>query len=229
MKYLRITVAVLLLAAGICVMLWPRIQGNRIEKEEREAVQAFRAIPKRGEDEPYAELYEAMSEYNNKIYLQHQCDLKDPWSCEQEMFDLVAYGVEDGAVGVLDVPSCGIQMPIYLGASSEHLLKGACVISNTSMPIGGANTNCVIAGHRSMYSAAMFRHLDMIQTGDPVIVTNLWGVLQYKVIEVKIIDPNDVSEILIRRDRDLLTLMTCHPYASGGKQRLIIICERTMD
>ena len=26
--------------------------------------------------------------------------------------------------------------------------------------------------------------------------------------------------------RELLTLLTCHPYASGGKQRYLVICER---
>jgi sortase A len=117
-------------------------------------------------------------------------------------------------------------MPIYLGASNENLLKGACVISNTSMPIGGENTNCVLAGHRSMYSATMFRHLDMVQVGDSVLITNLWERLVYTVVQIRIIEPSDVGEILIQEGRDLLTLITCHPYGGGGRQRLMVLCER---
>lgn len=232
MKVIRTVCAVLLLLAGVCILLWPKIQGMRIERSEREAVQIFREISKREDPEaepnerPYASLYDDMVLYNKTIYTQHQIELKDPWSCEQEVFDLSAYGLEDGIVGILDIPSCAIQMPIYIGASNEHLLMGACVISNTSMPIGGENTNCVIAGHRSMYSATMFRHLDMIQPGDSVLVTNLWERLEYSVSEIRVINPSDVREILIQDGHDMLTLITCHPYGSGGRQRLVVYCER---
>ena len=57
-------------------------------------------------------------------------------------------------------------------------------------------------------------------------VTNLWEELTYRVSEIKIIYPNEVEEILIQSGRELLTLLTCHPYASGGKQRYLVICER---
>jgi len=235
MKRIRYIIAILLFLAGVCILLWPKIQGTRIERSEREAVQSFWEISQGDEpwndmDEvPFADLYRDMVLYNQTIYAQHQIDLKDPWSCEQELFDLTAYGLEDGIVGVLDIPSCAIQMPIYIGASDEHLLMGACVISNTSMPIGGMNTNCVIAGHRSMYSATMFRHLDMIQRGDPVYVTNLWNRLEYSVSDIRVIEPSDVGEILIQDGHDMLTLITCHPYGGGGRQRLVVYCERSVD
>ena len=37
---------------------------------------------------------------------------------------------------------------------------------------------------------------------------------------------NDIDAIKIQPGRDLITLLTCHPYASGGKQRFLVICER---
>lgn len=57
-------------------------------------------------------------------------------------------------------------------------------------------------------------------------VTNLWGTLHYSVVETKIIQPNDIDAIKIQPGRDLITLLTCHPYASGGRQRFLVICER---
>lgn len=45
-------------------------------------------------------------------------------------------------------------------------------------------------------------------------------------VETKIIQPNDIDAIKIQPGRDLITLLTCHPYASGGKQRFLVICER---
>ncbi len=229
MKRLRIVCAALLLLAGAAVLFWPGLQGSRIEKAEREAVREFRALPKTAEKEErtFAALYEEMTAYNRRIFEERQRELKDPWSCEQSAFDLAAYGPDSDVIAVLDVPSCGIRMPVYLGASRENLLRGACVVGGTSMPVGGENTNCVIAGHRSMYSAAMFRHLDMARPGDIVQITNLWEKLEYTVRESRIISPGDVEEILIREGRDLVTLMTCHPYAGGSGRRLLVICERT--
>ena len=57
-------------------------------------------------------------------------------------------------------------------------------------------------------------------------ITNYWETLHYTVAEIKIIRPNEISQVLIQPTRDLLTIFTCHPYASGGKYRYLLICER---
>ena len=77
--------------------------------------------------------------------------------------------------------------------------------------------------------ASYFRYIDKLQPGDLVTVRNLWDTLNYRVSGIKIIDPHDVEEILIQDGRELLTLITCHPYASGGKQRYVVYCERVPD
>lgn len=94
------------------------------------------------------------------------------------------------------------------------------------IPIGGKNTNCIIAGHRGWGGASYFRYVDKLQPGDEVIITNLWETLQYRVAEIQIIQPNEVEQILIKPGQELVTLLTCHPYASGGRQRYLVICER---
>ena len=121
-----------------------------------------------------------------------------------------------------------LTMPVYLGASDDHLAAGAAVLGNTSAPIGGDNTNCVIAGHRGWKGADYFRHIDRLQVGDTVTLTNLWETLTYTVADIRIIQPHEVEKIKIQPNRDLLTLITCHPYASGGKQRYVVYCEREM-
>ena len=50
--------------------------------------------------------------------------------------------------------------------------------------------------------------------------------MTYVVTETKIIMPNEVDQILIQEGRDMITLLTCHPYASGGKQRYLVFCDR---
>lgn len=61
-----------------------------------------------------------------------------------------------------------------------------------------------------------------------VTLTNLWETLTYIVADIQIMQPHEVEKIKIQPNRDLLTLITCHPYASGGKQRYVVYCEREM-
>jgi sortase A len=63
--------------------------------------------------------------------------------------------------------------------------KGAAHLSQTSLPIGGENTNCVIAAHRGFWKAAMFRDIEKLQIGDRITVTNPWATLIYEVTETK--------------------------------------------
>lgn len=170
-----------------------------------------------------------MWEYNRTIYAERQKGLSDPWAYENTSFDLTAYGLETDVFGVLAIPALELEMPLYLGASYDHMAAGAAHLSQTSLPIGGDNTNCVIAGHRGWSGAPYFLHLDRLAEGDTVILTNLWETLEYTVSEIKIIEPNAVDEILIRDGRELLTLMTCHPPNSGGRFRYLVICERAKE
>ena len=179
---------------------------------------------------PRAELYSAMQAYNEKIYSEGQSGLCDPWSYTVPAIDLSVYGLaSDEAIGVLQIPSIDVSLPIYSGASTDHLNKGAALLSQTSFPVGGENTNAVIGAHRGWNAMDYLRDVEDVQLGDEVIVTNFWGKLHYTVAEIKIIEPDDIDQILIQQGRALLTVFTCHPYASGGRYRYLLICERVTE
>ena len=225
MRKTALLLAALLAVAGICVMLWPAFTGHRLQADTDEAVQNF--LEERKPEQQYPELLAALQEYNRQLYTEKQCNLVDLEACEEPAADLTTYGVADEIIGVLEIPAMELIMPIYLGASDAHLAAGAAVLGNTSAPIGGNSTNCVIAGHRGWRGADYFRYIDRLQMGDTVTLTNLWGTLTYTVADIQIIQPHEVDKIKIQPDRDLLTLLTCHPYASGGRQRYVVCCERT--
>ena len=178
-------------------------------------------------DMPFPELRMAMEAHNLYLYESGQASLSDPWSYQQQVFDLSQYGLEGEAVAVLRIDRLELELPVFLGATMDHMGRGAAQLSQTSMPIGGVNTNCVIAGHCGWTGAAFFRYLSTLQVGDEIVLTNLWEELHYTVADIKIINPTDVDKILIQEGRDLLTLLTCHPYGTGGRYRLVVYCERT--
>lgn len=225
MRKKSLVLAVLLAVAGVCVMLWPTFTGSRLESHAEEAAQTF--LEERKSEQRYPELLTALQAYNQRIYNEKQSGLVDLEACEEPAADLNAYGIEDEIIGVLEIPTMELTMPVYLGASDDHLAAGAAVLGNTSVPIGGANTNCVIAGHRGWKGADYFRHIDRLEAGDTVKLTNLWETLTYTVADIQIIQPHEANKIKIQQGRDLLTLLTCHPYASGGRQRYVVYCERT--
>lgn len=224
MRKTSLVMAALLAVAGICIMLWPVFTGHRLQADTDEAVQNF--LEERKPEQQYPELLAVLREYNQRIYAEKQSGLVDLEACEAPASDLTAYGIADEIIGVLEIPAMELTMPVYLGASDAHLAAGAAVLGNTSAPIGGVNTNCVIAGHRGWRGADYFRHIDRLQVGDTVKLTNLWEILTYTVTDIEIIQPHEVEKIKIQQGCDLLTLLTCHPYASGGRQRYVVYCEK---
>ena len=177
----------------------------------------------------YQQLWEDMSAYNSVIYDKGQSGLTDKTAYEVPSFILADYGLDSEIFGVISIPSLDIEMPIYLGASYQHMADGAAHLTQTSLPIGGSNTNCVIAGHRGWRGASYFLTITDLKLGDEVFVTNLWETLQYRVVEIQIIDPKDIDAILIQEGRELLTLLTCYRVASGEKLRYLVFCERIFE
>lgn len=224
MRKTSLLLAALLAVAGIFVMLWPVLTGHRLQADTDATVQSF--LEERKPEQQYPELLAALQEYNRQLYAEKQCNLTDLEACEEPAADLTTYGIEDEIIGVLEIPAMELTMPVYLGASDAHLAAGAAVLGNTSAPIGGDNTNCVIAGHRGWRGADYFRHIDKLAVGDTVRLTNLWETLTYTVADIQIIQPHQIERIKIQSNRDLLTLLTCHPYASGGRERYVVYCEK---
>lgn len=244
---LALCLSVFLFIAGLSILSYPYITGfltdSSMTQDARdflsqlhptEPFQNTTETQEIGEDpfiettpaREYAELWDAMQQYNQDIYEQGQSGLNSSLAYEVPSFCLTEYGLDSEVFGVISIPAIDVELPLYLGATEPHLADGAAHLSQTSLPIGGSNTNSVIAGHRGYSGAAYFRYVNELQPGDQVIITNPWDTLIYTVSEIQIISPNDVDAIHIQNDRDLLTLLTCHPYASGGKQRYLVICER---
>ena len=61
------------------------------------------------------------------------------------------------------------------------------------------------------------------------ILKNSWEELVYEVEKIDIVTPNDVDAVKIRPGKDMVTLLTCHPYGSNGKYRYLVYCSRVKD
>lgn len=50
--------------------------------------------------------------------------------------------------------------------------------------------------------------------------------MKYRVQKIQIIDPYDTDKIKIQKGKDMITLLTCHPYRGHGKYRYLVYCVR---
>lgn len=170
-------------------------------------------------------LFQEIVDYNQSIYQDGQSGFSDPWGYEQSPIDLT--GFENGIFGYIEIPSLGQTFELYIGATAENMSKGVAIMGQTSLPVGGENTNCVIAGHRGYNrNKTFFKQIEEIQDGDMIYIRNPWEKLTYKVESVDVIEPDDLDAVRIQEGRDMVTLLTCHPYASHGRYRYLVYCTR---
>ena len=231
--------ACLAILLGVGLMLQPTVSRYLTEQKSTKTVQKFvqaaeaaaPAAPETSAAEParaYPELYDAFLAYNQQLFAQGQSGLKDPFAYETPAFDLTGYGLPDDVIAALWIPRLDLELPVYLGANAANMARGGALLGQTSMPLGGASTNTVIAAHRGYYGAEMLRNVQQIQIGDKITLTTPWDTLVYRVCELKIIQPDDINAVLIQPGRDLLTLTTCHPYTQNT-QRYLVIAEHDPD
>ena len=212
---------IILIGIGTFVFLSPVFSAYKQQKNADQEIEAFekeKKIPK--EKDP---LYKEAQLYNQKIYKEGQKNLKDVWSYRTSPIEL-----KDGKsnFGYIRIKKMNVKLQLYLGATLENMRSGAAIMGETSLPLGTKNSNCVIAAHRGYEGIPYFREIEKLKVGDRVIVKNPWEKLTYRVEEIKIIQPDDSDQIKIRKGKDMVTLLTCHPYRSHGKYRYVVYCIR---
>ena len=234
---LLFTLAVLLVLASVFVFLWPTLKTARYWHKNDRTIERFTETinwlhePDEAEEKetaesvPFAELREACERYNAELYSSGQKDLTEETQLYPP-FDLSEYGWDVETFAVLSIPDAGIETAVYLGACGENLNRGAAVLGQTSLPLGGENTNCVIAGHRTWNGVIFFHPLRELKEGATVKITNPWETLTYQVCDVTTISPTNIEAIRIREGKDLLTLFTC---TYPNTHRVLVVCERAED
>jgi len=229
----------LIFLVGFGLVLYPYGNGAYTYLRQQQDAQSF--LTQLGNDDDAGEavetlptetaeidpLLEAARAYNNSLAANGQAMTSSSAFTEAPL-NLADYGYDD-IFAVLRIPAIDLEMPVYLGASYVNLAKGACVMGQTSLPIGGESTNCVIAGHRGWKGATMFKQVPSLKIGDRVTITNPWETLTYEVTEKQTISSSDCEKIRIRSGKDLITLFTCDYTASGVKLRSLVICSRAAE
>ncbi len=129
-------------------------------------------------------------------------------------------------IGAIYIPKINVSLPLFDTTNDQLLEKGATVLQGSSFPIGGKDTHSVITAHSGVGKKKLFTDLKKLAKEDIFYLEVLGKKLAYKVIEKVVVRPTNVEKLTIKKNQDLVTLVTCTPYAVNT-HRLLVTAKRT--
>ncbi len=126
-----------------------------------------------------------------------------------------------GSMGYISIEKLHVQLPIYHGTDESVLQTSIGHLDWTSLPVGGESTHSVLSGHRGLPRAKLFSDLDKLTEGDVFTLNILNETLSYQVDQIRVVEPQDVTDLQIVPGKDYCTLFTCTPYGINTHRLLV--------
>lgn len=112
--------------------------------------------------------------------------------------------------GAIAVPSVGINLPIFAGVNSIHLMTGAAEQLPEATVHNGGPGNYILASHNMIYDHNLFEPVTRIQNGAQIYTTDGKNLYQYQVFRIKIAYHTDARLLNIdTKGAHWITLYTC--------------------
>lgn len=196
---------------GLAIMTYPIISNWYYRIESNNQVADYKEARDLLSDEEIQRRLRLAKIYNDNL---GNVTPKDPYSEEEKHKAIENYAQMlelRTKIGVINIPSIDVELPIYAGTNEEILQKGAGHLEGTSLPIGGESTHTVITAHSGLPTARLFTDLQKVKMGEKFYIENIAGTLAYQVDHIDVIDPSDFSQLLVVPGKDYATLLTCTP------------------
>jgi sortase A len=126
------------------------------------------------------------------------------------------------AIGRIIIPQIALSAPIAEGVAMETLRYAVGHIQGTAAL--GSQGNTALAGHRSYTYGEFFNRLDEVKVGDIIKIETLKQNFTYKVNDIKVVEPTNLSVLDDTSPTSILTLITCTP-ENSSRYRLIVSAE----
>lgn len=209
---------------GLGIMLYPMISNLYSEHNQIQTINNYEKVIEDMNDNEIQEAIELARKYNKRLI--GNVTLTDPFDAELQKeldseYEHLLNIDGDGIMGHVNIPEINVNLPIYHGTSEEVLQKGVGHLENTSLPVGGEDTHTVLSGHTGLPSAELFNKLSELEEGDEFYLHILGKVLAYKIDQIKVVEPENTSDLLIDPTKDYATLVTCTPYGVNSHRLLV--------
>ncbi len=227
---LRRLIALVIVLIGGALAGYPFVSSWMNQRAQDEVAHTQQRVVASASPARLEEARAAATSYNARL-LDGSAHVVDPFDAGDarpggEEYERVLNLAGDGTMGELIIPAIGVDLPIYHYTDENSLSRGVGHVVNTSVPIGGASTHTVLAGHTGLPTATMLDRLDELASGDWFVIRVLGEDHAYRVYSTEVVLPEKVESLSVERDRDLVTLVTCTPYGVNT-HRLLVHAERT--
>ena len=167
------------------------------------------------EDNLLNDEYSKALKYNENLFL----------GMEKEDYDTILNYASTQIMATIQIPVIDVDLAIYHGTSDEVLNRGIGHFEFSSLPSGGKNSHCILTGHRGLPNAKLFTRLDELKKKDRIYIHICKKTLTYEVVDCFVVEPEEILNMGIEKNRDLLSLVTCAPYGINTK-RLVVQAKR---
>ena len=221
---------VLLFIGGLSLAMYPLVSEWINSNVQKQLIEAYENNVTESQSPDLSDEWENAQQYN-KTLASGSVVLSEPFDDtkfvpSEENYKTLLNLDGSGVMGFIEIPQISVSHAIYHTVEDEILRTAAGHLPGTSLPVGGKGTHSVISSHRGVASAKLFTDLDKIEMGDVFYIHVLDEVLAYKVDEINVVEPEDVSKLAIDKEKDYVTLVTCTPY-SVNTHRLLVRGVRT--
>ena len=222
---------ILIILVGVGVLSYPFVMSMISSANQSAVVSDYNNKVDESTLEERNQMLAVAERYNKSLF--GNVILTDPFDEENQVNKSENFNYEEilsmdvnGTMGYITIPAIDVNLPIYHGTEDARLQLGVGHLVNSSLPVGGATTHSILAGHTGLPDAVLFNNLVDVVEGDYFYIHILGEVHEYKVDQIKVVEPSNVSDFVIVPDKDYITLVTCTPYGVNS-HRLLVRGERT--
>ena len=223
-KHISTIIIALIFLAGLGFLLYPTVSNLWNRAHQSRAIATYTKQVEKLDDSQNKEMLKAARKYNKSLLKK-----SDHWKLskkDKKKYESLLDVSGPGIMGYIEVPKIDCSLPIYHGTDEGALQIAIGHLEGSSLPVGGKSTHCVLSGHRGLPSARLFTDLDQMEEGDVFVLNVLGRKLAYEVDQIKVVLPDEMSDLEIVQGKDLCTLVTCTPYGINT-HRLLVRGHRT--
>lgn len=223
-KHLSTIIIAIIFLAGLGFISYPTVSNLWNQAHQSRAIATYTKEVEKLDDSENKEMLKAARKYNKQLLKK-----SDHWKLskkDKKKYESLLDVSGTGIMGYIEIPKIDCSLPIYHGTDEGALQIAIGHLEGSSLPVGGKSTHCVLSGHRGLPSARLFTDLDQMEEGDIFILNILGRKLAYEVDQIRVVLPEEMSDLEIEEGKDLCTLVTCTPYGINT-HRLLVRGHRT--
>lgn len=220
---MRKGIIIIIFISGLGIFSYPIIADMFSTKAHQTVIRDYDATVSAIDEVEKADVIKKANEHNDRLN-DEPMEFIDPFENGTENSGNNSYysALDIGpAMGTLEIPSIGVNLPIYHGSSDGVLSKGVGHLENSSLPMGSGGTHSVLTAHRGLLSSKLFRNINDVEVGHEFRIRVLDEIMTYEVFNIDIVLPNETDWLQMEEGRSLVTLLSCEPYMINTHRLLV--------